>query len=61
MQVQAEMDELRGKLAELESRFEEVEEELADAEDVRSEAEGRPARRDAAHRKEPRRCRRGRR
>ena len=40
MQVQAELDELRGKVAELEARFEEVEEELSDAEDVRSEAEG---------------------
>ena len=39
MQLQAEIDELRGRLARLESRFEQVDEDLADAEDVRAEAE----------------------
>jgi chromosome segregation ATPase len=37
--VQAQLDELRNRLAELEATMEEVEEELADAEDVRAEAE----------------------
>jgi hypothetical protein len=39
MQVQAEIDELRTRLAVLEEKYEEVDDELGDAEDVRSEAE----------------------
>ncbi|MFC6286569.1 hypothetical protein ACFP3Q_04450 [Nocardioides sp. GCM10027113] len=40
LQVQAELDELRNRIAALEATMEEVEDELADAEDVRAEAEG---------------------
>ena len=39
MQVQAEIDELRRRLAELEAAYEEVDDELGDAEDVRAAAE----------------------
>ena len=38
LQVQAEIEELRGKLAELETAAEDTDEELSDAEDARGEA-----------------------